>query len=206
MPTKKKPQPEELDELIERCAGIDVGQAEVVVCARFLDEAGSRAKQIATFGTTTPDLLALSVTRYRKALTNERTSEVNRIHKTLEDAGVKLSSVATDVMGVSGRGMMRALIRRLRRPRGPGRPGQREAPGQAAGPPEGPHVPVPRPPRVLLERMLSHVDDLEADIAALTERIEAAVAPFEGRRFLLESIPGWANARLRSSWPRSGST
>ena len=38
--------------------------------------------------------------------------------------------------------------------------------------------------------MLAHVDDLEADIAALTERIEAATAPFEAQRLLLESIPG----------------
>ena len=50
------------------------------------------------------------LTRYRKALINEKSREVNRIHKTLEDAGVKLSSVATDVMGVSGRDMIRALI------------------------------------------------------------------------------------------------
>ena len=42
----------------------------------------------------------------------------------------------------------------------------------------------------LLERMLSHVDDLEADIAALTERIGAATAPFEGQSLLLQSIPG----------------
>ena len=60
MATRKKPQPEELDELIERCAGIDVGQAELVVCARFPDEEGRRVKKIAAFGTTTPDLLALS--------------------------------------------------------------------------------------------------------------------------------------------------
>src|SRR2546426_10498664 len=50
------------------------------------------------------------LTRYRKALTEERNREVNRIHKTLEDAGVKLAVVASDVMGVSGRAMMRALI------------------------------------------------------------------------------------------------
>ena len=55
MTTRKKPQPEELDELIERCAGIDVGQAELVVCARLPDKEGKRVKQIATFGTTTPD-------------------------------------------------------------------------------------------------------------------------------------------------------
>ncbi|MBA3421209.1 MAG: IS110 family transposase, partial [Thermoleophilaceae bacterium] len=40
----------------------------------------------------------------------ERTRMVNRLHKVLEDAGVKLACVATDVMGVSGRAMMRALI------------------------------------------------------------------------------------------------
>jgi hypothetical protein len=49
-------------------------------------------------------------TRYRKALTNERSSEANRIHQGLEDAGVTLSALATDVMGASRRDMMRALI------------------------------------------------------------------------------------------------
>lgn len=57
---RKKPPVEELDELIERCAGIDVGQAELVVCARFPDARGVRTKEVASFGTTTPDLLALS--------------------------------------------------------------------------------------------------------------------------------------------------
>jgi hypothetical protein len=52
----KKPQVEELEELIERCAGVDVGQAEVVVCARVPDRQGRRCKLIESFGTTTPDL------------------------------------------------------------------------------------------------------------------------------------------------------
>ena len=257
------------------------------MCARFLDEAGSRAKQIATFGTTTPDLLALSdwlgrlgvthvamestgvywkpiyyvleahfevvlvnarhvkhvpgrktdtidaawlalllsrgllqasfvppqpirelrdLTRYRKALTNERTSEVNRIHKTLEDAGVKLSSVATDVMGVSGRDMMRALIAGSADP---------EALADLARGRLRAKLPALQKALTsrfrdhhafLLERMLSHVDDLEADIAALTERIEAAVAPSRAGASSSRASRGWANARLRSSWPRSGST
>ena len=50
------------------------------------------------------------LTSYRKALVNERSREVNRVHKTLEDAGVKLSSVATDVVGASARAIMQALI------------------------------------------------------------------------------------------------
>ncbi len=50
------------------------------------------------------------LTRYRKALVRDRVSEINRLHKVLEDAGVKLSSVATDIMGVSGRLMLDALV------------------------------------------------------------------------------------------------
>jgi transposase len=267
----RKPPVEELDELIERCAGIDVGQAELVVCARFPDKEGRRTKQVSTFGTTTPDLLALSdwlaklgvtdvamestgvywkpiyyvleadfsvvlvnarhvkhvpgrktdtidaawialllsrgllqpsfvppqpirelrdLTRYRKALTNERGSEVNRIHKVLEDASVKLSSVATDVMGAPGRDMMRALISGSADP---------EALADLARGKLRAKLPALRKALTgrfrehhafLLERMLSHVDDLEADIAALTERIEAATAPFAGQCLLLQSIPG----------------
>lgn len=267
----KKPEVEELDELIERCAGIDVGQAEVVVCARVFDEQGRRTKHVETFGTTTPDLLALGdwlgglgvrhvamestgvywkpiyylleadfelllvnaahvkhvpgrktdtidaawlalllsrgllrasfvppppirelrdLTRYRKALTNERSSEVNRIHKTLEDAGVKLSSVATDIMGVSGRDMMRALIAGRADP---------EALAELARGRLRAKLPALRKALTarfrehhafLLERMLAHVEDLESDIAALSERIEAATAPFAAEVTLLCTIPG----------------
>src|SRR5664279_1836409 len=50
------------------------------------------------------------LTRYRKALTVERTREAQRLEKELEDAGIKISSVATDILGVSGRAMLAALI------------------------------------------------------------------------------------------------
>ena len=50
------------------------------------------------------------LTRYRKSLTDERVREINRLQKILESANIKLSSVATDVMGVSGRAMLEALI------------------------------------------------------------------------------------------------
>ena len=50
------------------------------------------------------------LTRYRKALMKERQQEANRLHKVLEDAGIKLACVATDVLGVSGREMLQALI------------------------------------------------------------------------------------------------
>src|SRR5262249_5202386 len=50
------------------------------------------------------------LTRYRKALIQDRTREVNRLHKVLEDAGIKLATVATDIVGVSGRTMLEALV------------------------------------------------------------------------------------------------
>lgn len=50
------------------------------------------------------------LTRFRKKLVQARTAEVQRVHKVLEDAGIKLDSVASDVLGVSGRAMLAALI------------------------------------------------------------------------------------------------
>jgi len=50
------------------------------------------------------------LTRYRKAVLAERTREVQRLHKVLEDAGIKLASVPSDPLGVSGRAMLEALV------------------------------------------------------------------------------------------------
>ena len=49
------------------------------------------------------------LTRYRAALIGEHTRETNRLQKVLEDAGIKLASVASNVLGVSGRAMLEAL-------------------------------------------------------------------------------------------------
>ncbi len=51
-----------------------------------------------------------SLTRYRKAQIAERQREANRLHKALEDTGIKLDCVATDILGVSGRAMLDALV------------------------------------------------------------------------------------------------
>src|SRR4029450_3247437 len=50
------------------------------------------------------------LTRYRKALIHDRTRVANRLHKALEEAGIKLASVASDILGVSGRAMLTALV------------------------------------------------------------------------------------------------
>jgi transposase len=53
------------------------------------------------------------LTRHRTQLVEEKTRTINRIQKVLEDANIKLASVASDVMGVSGRAMIQALIYRM---------------------------------------------------------------------------------------------
>jgi transposase len=130
------------------------------------------------------------LTRYRKALINERSRHVARIHKTLEDAGVKLATVATDVMGVSGRAMLAALIAGVTDP---------DALAELAKGRMRAKLPALRKALTarfrehhafLLERMLATVDNLDADIAALDERIDAAIGPFAGQVELLVTIPG----------------
>ncbi len=103
------------------------------------------------------------LTRYRKALIRARTSEVNRLHKVLEGAGVKLATVASDVMGVSGREMMCALIKGVADPQVSADPARARL-----------RTKIPelrkaltarfREHHALLARMLAHVQALEAEI------------------------------------------
>jgi hypothetical protein len=103
---------------------------------------------------------------------------------------VKLSSVATDVMGASGRDMMRALIAGRTDP---------DALAELARGKLRAKLPQLRKALAtrfkehhafLLERMLAHVQDLEDNIAALSERIEASMSPFSAEQALLCTIPG----------------
>jgi transposase len=130
------------------------------------------------------------LTRYRKALIYERSRAVNRLHKLLEDAGVKLSCVATDVMGVSGRQMMRALIDGHADPdalaelaKGKLRKKLPELRKALQGRFRAHHA-------FLLERMLAHISELEDDIKAISERVEEQISPFAAKVQLLCTIPG----------------
>jgi transposase len=184
--------------LVERCAGLDIGKADLKACVRVPGPRGGRRQQIKTFATTTGALLQLrqwlaeqqvrvvgmeatgdywkpvyylledafdvqllnaahmhnvpgrktdvsdsawiarlvehglvrasfvppppirrlrDLTRYRAALVGERTREKQRMEKLLEDAGIKLSVFVSDIFGVSGQTMLRALIDGERDPR-----------------------------------------------------------------------------------------
>jgi transposase len=262
-----------VEQIVERCAGIDVGQAEVVVCARVPDAArgGAATELVATYGTTTPDLLRLrdwlaglgvtqvamestgvywkpvyylleddfavilanaahvkhvpgrktdtidavwlaqllahgllspsfvppppiralrDLTRYRKALINERTAQVNRTHKVLQDAGIKIATFASDIMGVSARAMMRSLIAGEHDPalladlaKGRMRAKIPDLNKALTGRFGEHHA-------FLLRRMLDHIEAQEAEIAELDARIEELVSPFAAQVQLLATIPG----------------
>ena len=132
------------------------------------------------------------LTRYRKVLIQDRTREANRLHKLLEDAGIKLASVATDVLGVSGRAMLDALVHGTTDPdvlaelaRGKLRaklPALRQA---LAGRFRPHHA-------FLVSQLLAHLDYLDEMITTLSERIETAIAPFADELARLDTIHGVA--------------
>jgi transposase len=130
------------------------------------------------------------LTRYRQVLLEERTREAQRLEKELEDAGIKLSVVATDILGVSGRAMLGALIDGERDveiladlARGRMRPKIPDLQQAMVGR-FGPH-------HAFLCRMhLDRIDALDRDITALSQRIEAVMAPFQNLLTRLDTIPG----------------
>lgn len=131
------------------------------------------------------------LTRYRKKLIQDRARESNRVQKVLEDAGVKLASVATDVLGVSSRAMLAALIAgerdpdvlaemALRRMRSK-IPELRQA--LAASRFRAHHG-------VMLSEHLAHVDHLDEAIGRLDAQVDELMAPFVDDRDRLATIPG----------------
>jgi transposase len=257
--------------LVERCAGLDIGKADLKACVRVPGPRGGRRQQIKTFATTTGALLQLrqwlaeqqvrvvgmeatgdywkpvyylledafdvqllnaahmhnvpgrktdvsdsawiarlvehglvrasfvppppirrlrDLTRYRAALVGERTREKQRMEKLLEDAGIKLSVFVSDIFGVSGQTMLRALIDGERDPRvlagyaqGRMRP-KIPALVEALTGSFGEHH------AFLCRTMLDRVAGLDATINAVTAQIETEIAPFQAIVDRLDTIPG----------------
>jgi transposase len=130
------------------------------------------------------------LTRYRTSLVQARTQEINRVHKLLELGNIKLAAVATDVLGKSGRAMLDGLVAGDHDPealaelaRGRLRaklPALRQAlEGQLQ-----PHH------RLLLRRMLAHLDFLETSLAEVQAEIDRHLVPFEEAVTLARTLPG----------------
>jgi transposase len=260
-----------MDLVNARCAGLDVHQATVVATVRLPGADGARTSTTATFGTMTPDLLALrewlqahgvthvalestgvywkpvyyvledactlllinmqelkrvpgrktdvkdsewlaqllecgllrasfvppppirelrDLTRYRVQQVRDRAQEVNRLCKVLEDAGVKLSTVATNVMGVSGRAMLEALITGTTDPiiladlaRGKLRKKLPDLRRALQGRFRPHHA-------FLLQQVLAKIDFLDEALGHLQTEIDGRLHPFEPMLAALDTIPG----------------
>jgi transposase len=132
------------------------------------------------------------LTRYRKVVIQERTREAQRLEKVLEDAGVKLSSVASDILGVSGRAMLAALIGGNCDPaamaalaKGRLRAKLPELRAALRGHFDAHHG-------LLAAEMLGRIDAADETIQRLSGEIDRVIAPLAWALTLLETIPGVA--------------
>lgn len=158
--------------------------------AVWLAKIAERQMIRASFVPPPPIRLLRDLTRYRADLVNTRTAEKNRVEKLLEDAQIKLSVVASDIFGVSGREMMAALIAGERNP---AVLAQMARTGMRAKIPLLEQAFVGRFTHhhaFLLATMLGRIDDASADIAAVETQIEELITPFAPAVERLDEITG----------------
>ena len=170
------------------------GRKTDVADATWLAQLGAHGLVRGSFVPPEPIRQLRDLTRARTAITRERSREVQRLEKLLEDAGIKLSAVASDIMGVSGRAMLEALIA-----------GDRDAAGLAELAKRRLRSKIPQLTEALQGRFNDHhaflarthldlIDQHTAAIESLTARIEVVMEPFRGFHDLICTIPGIAAA------------
>ena len=158
--------------------------------AAWLAQLGAHGLVRGSFVPPEPIRQLRDLTRTRTAITRERGREVQRLEKLLEDAGIKLSSVASDITGVSGRAMLEALIK-----------GERDPAGLADLAKRRLRAKIPQLTEALTGRFAEHhgflarihldlIDNHTRAIEELTARIELVMEPFRATRDLIVTIPG----------------
>ena len=162
--------------------------------AAWLAQLGAHGLVRASFVPPEPIRQLRDLTRTRTAIIRERSREVQRLEKLLQDAGIKLSSVASDITGVSGRAMLEALIA-----------GQRDPATLAELAKRGLRRKIPALTEALAGRFTEHhaflarmhldlIDRHSQAVDQLTGRIETMMEPFHDFRELICSIPGISTA------------
>jgi transposase len=137
------------------------------------------------------------VTRYRIDLVGVRTAEKQRVEKLLEDAQIKLSVVASDIFGVSGREMMAALIGGQSDPQALAKLARGRLRAKTAQLEEAFTGHFTDHHALLLKKMLARIDALDADIAELDTAIGEMIAPFAPAVERLDEIPGVGTTAAR---------
>jgi transposase len=130
------------------------------------------------------------VTRYRADLVAARTAEKQRAEKLLEDAQIKLSVVATDIFGVSGRAMMAAMVAGERNPKALAQLARARMRAKITALEEAFTGHFTDHHAFLLGKMLARVDGIDADIADLDAAIGELIAPFVAAVQQLDEVPG----------------
>ena len=146
------------------------------------------------------------LTRYRKTLVDERVREIQRLEKELQDAGIKLSSVASRLMTKSGRAMVEALIRGERDPKvladlakGKMREKIPRLEEALVGRFSAHHA-------VIARQVLAHIDFLDASVAELDQAVRERTVPLRPRSACWSRWWAGAGTRPRSFWPRPAGT
>ncbi len=166
------------------------GRKSDVSDATWLAQLGAHGLVRGSFVPPEPIRILRDLTRARTAITRERSREIQRLEKLLEDAGIKLSAVASDITGVSGRLMLAALIE-----------GQRDPAALADLAKRRLRSKIPALTEALTGRFSEHhaflarvhldlIDQHTAAIEEITARIEVVIEPFQGFRDLICTIPG----------------
>ena len=166
------------------------GRKSDVSDAAWLAQLGAHGLVRGSFVPPAPIRELRDLTRARTMMTRERGREIQRLEKLLEDAGIKLSSVATDITGVSGRLMLQALI-----------DGQRDPAVLADLAKRRLRAKIPELTEALTGRFSDHhaflagmyldaIDQRSRQIADLTARIEVVIEPFRSFCDLIDTIPG----------------
>ena len=166
------------------------GRKTDVADATWLAQLGAHGLVRGSFVPPAPIRQLRDLTRTRTAITRERGREAQRLEKLLEDAGIKLSVVASDILGVSGRAMLEALI-----------VGQRDPDVLADLAKRRLRAKIPALTLALEGRFEAHhaflarvhldlIDRHTVAIDQLTARIEQVMEPFRGLRDLICTIPG----------------
>ena len=128
--------------------------------------------------------------RYRRKLIEAQAAERNRLLRLLETANIKLASVMSDVFGVSGRAMLKALIAGSAAPEEMAALARGQLRRKRAALIEALTGGVEEHHRFLLAMQLGRIEAIEADIAALDARIGERLLPYSAEMALLMTIPG----------------
>ena len=174
--------------------------------SRWLAACFERGAITSCFAVTPEFRIIREHTRYRRDLTAERTREKQRAEKLLESAALKLSSVVTDLHGVTGRDIMDHLIAGERNPKvlaQLARARARRKISELEAALEGAEFFTPRL-AALLARMLARIDQLNASIGELTAVVETLLEPYEEQLQQAESMPGWGRRSAQDAVAETG--